>query len=903
MHFRHVGIRTELRLAFLFSLFLALPANPQQADPVEPKPDSHESSSRARTGARFVPGRVLVVLDPEVSDAESERIVMSRGGRSVGGDARIGLRLVELPPNADEMAAVRAFRNHPRVLAAELDEIVELSQVTPNDPQYPHQTHLTAIQGPLAWAKTTGSPGVIVAVIDTGVNGNHPDLAGHLLPGWNTYDNNADYADVYGHGTKVAGAITAATNNAAGVASICWDCMILPVRASYPSGSATYSALAAGLVWAADHGARVANLSYSVSNSTTVTVAAQYFMLKGGLVFASAGNYGANDASPDNPYIVTVSAIEPVSKNLYSWSNYGNNIDVTAPGCVGSTTLMNLSYGSGCGTSYSSPIAAGVAALIFSANPTLSPAKALDILKRSAADLGDPGWDIRFGAGMVDAAKAVDLAIGESSRDITAPVVTVHAPASGAKVKGAIAASASVSDAEGHVETVTFKVNSTPVCTFTAAPYSCSIDTTAFPDGSAVFSVLAADTAGNSVTVQQVITIANADTVKPVVSLLSPAAGAAVHGAVAISFAASDDTGVTGITVFAGSSTVCSLSGAATSCSWDSTKVPNGPIQLTVTARDAAGNSGSASVSLVVANPDITKPVVAITSPAPGATLSGTAAITFTASDNAGVAKIVVTAGTATLCTFNGTATSCSWNTTLVPNGSYRITVTASDAAANTQSASVDVTVNNAAIDSEKPAVSILKPAAGAAVSGTAMIAFSASDNKGVTSITVTAGSQTICSLPGTATACYWYSKQFPDGPATITVTARDAAGNSASASRDVIARNYDFYAPTVTINAPASSAKVSGSTIISFTATDNVGVKTITVAVSGQTICTLPGTATQCVWDTTKFPAGYHNIAVTAQDAAMHSRTAARTVIVANPPPETTKPVGSFAIPPSESQ
>lgn len=903
MFFRFVGIRTELRLALLFSLFLALPANSQQADPVEPKPDSHESSSRALTGARFVPGRVLIVLDPEVSGDESERIVMSRGGRSIGGDARIGMRVVELPPHADEMAAVRAFRNHPRVLAAELDEIVELSQVTPNDPQYPYQTHLTAIQGPLAWVKTTGSPGVIVAVIDTGVNGNHPDLAGRLLPGWNTYDNNADYADVYGHGTKVAGTITAATDNGAGVASICWNCMILPIRASYPTGSATYSALAAGLVWAADHGARVANISYSVSNSTTVTAAAQYFMQKGGLVFASAGNYGTNDASPDNPYIVTVSAIEPVSKSLYSWSNYGNNIDVTAPGCAGSTTLMNLSYGSGCGTSYSSPIAAGVAALIFSANPALSPAEALDVLKRSATDLGDPGRDIRFGAGMVNAANAVDLATGEFSPDITAPVVTIHAPASGAKVKGAIAASASVSDAESQVATVTFKVNATTVCTFAAAPYSCAINTAAFPDGTAVFSVLAADTAGNSVTVQQGIAIANADTVKPVVNLISPVAGATVKGAVTIAFSATDDVGVTGITVLAGSSTVCSLSGAATSCSWDSTKVPNGAIQLTVTARDAAGNSGSASASLVVSNPDTTKPVVAITSPAPGATLSGTAAITFTASDNIGVAGIVVTAGTATLCTLNGTATSCSWNTTLVPNGSYRITVTASDAAANTQIASVDVAVDNSSADSEKPVVSIFKPAAGAAVSGTAMIAFSASDNKGVAAITVTVGSQTICSLPGTATACYWYSKQFPDGPATITVTARDAAGNSASASRDVISRNYDFSAPTVTINAPASSAKVAGATIISFTATDNVGVKTITVAVSGQTICTLPGTATQCVWDTTKFAAGYHTIVVTAQDAAMHSRTAARTVIVSNPPPDAAKPVGSFALPVSESQ
>ncbi len=164
-------------------------------------------------------------------------------------------------------------------------------------------------------------------------------------------------------------------------------------------------------MWAADHGARVANISYQVSASSAVTYAAQYFMSKGGLVFASAGNSSTYDSAADNPYIVTVSGTDISTNTLYSWSNWGNNIDLTAPGCNGSTTTMTLGYSSGCGTSYAAPIAAGVAALIYSANPKLTAASALSVLKKSTTNLGPAGWDAKYGAGMVNAQNAVAMAL------------------------------------------------------------------------------------------------------------------------------------------------------------------------------------------------------------------------------------------------------------------------------------------------------------------------------------------------------------------------------------------------------------------------------------------------------------------------------------------------------------
>src|SRR5262249_17298102 len=152
------------------------------------------------------------------------------------------------------------------------------------DTYYPNEWHLPIIQAPQAWDITTGSTNIIVAILDTGVDGTHPDLAGKLVAGWNFYDTNSDTSDLNGHGPAVAGTAVAASDNTLGVAGVAWDCMIMPIRVSDSNGLAMTSTFATALTWAADNGARVANISFTVSTSPTVASAAQYFQSKGGVV-------------------------------------------------------------------------------------------------------------------------------------------------------------------------------------------------------------------------------------------------------------------------------------------------------------------------------------------------------------------------------------------------------------------------------------------------------------------------------------------------------------------------------------------------------------------------------------------------------------------------------------------
>ena len=365
--------------------------------------------------AAFVRGRILVQFRSETSSFRARSIVLSLGAQVDEEIPQIGVQVVKLPVAANEEAFVRAFAAQPEVAFAELDRLFPPDDITPNDYYYPYEWHLTKISAPQAWTVTTGSSDVIIAIIDTGVDSTHPDLSGKMVSGWNFFDNNSNTSDVYGHGTAVAGAAAAISNNGMGVASLAWGCLIIPVRVSDTQGNASGSAIANGLRWAADNGARVANISYNVTGSATVTSAAKYFQQKGGVVTVSAGNDATFNPSPDNRYVLTVSASSNLDR-VASFSNTGNNIDLSAPGTEILTTFSGGGYGYGSGTSFSAPIVAGIAALVMSADSTLSPAKVQDILEQSSDDLGPPGWDPGYGWGRVNAAKAVAMAQGGTPR-------------------------------------------------------------------------------------------------------------------------------------------------------------------------------------------------------------------------------------------------------------------------------------------------------------------------------------------------------------------------------------------------------------------------------------------------------------------------------------------------------
>jgi thermitase len=279
----------------------------------------------------------------------------------------------------------------------------------PNDPSYGAQWHLPRIQTPQAWNLTTGAVSIPVAVLDSGVDPHHPDLSTKLVPGWNFVHAGSNTADVLGHGTAVAGTIAAAANNGIGGAGVSWASPVMPLVVVDEFDFAAYSTIAAAIVYAADHGVRVINISIGGPNPSTVLQnAVDYAWSKGAILVASA----MNNTSSDHYYpaacnhVIAVSATDS-NDHLAGFSNFGNWITIAAPGTNILTTGNGGGYGYWYGTSFSAPIVAGVAALCLSVNPDLTNAEVVAILTQSADNIGTPGIDSLFGAGRVNAYSAV----------------------------------------------------------------------------------------------------------------------------------------------------------------------------------------------------------------------------------------------------------------------------------------------------------------------------------------------------------------------------------------------------------------------------------------------------------------------------------------------------------------
>lgn len=455
-----------------------------------------------------VPGRLLVGFRSDVLTSQAQSIINGMGARSSRQLPGLTIHVVVLPSTANSNAVANAFRGRPEVQFTEPDMYLPPVQITPNDPSYSSQWHLPKIQASTAWLTTKGSAIIKIAILDTGVDPTHGDLYSRLVPGWNTYDNNSDSRDVYGHGTKVAGTASASGNNSLGGAGVSWETLILPVRVTDTAGYATYSTIATALNWAANNGARVANISFDIIGSSTVSSAAQYFQSKGGVVISSAGNSGALSTLAPSPYITTVSATDP-NDALYSWSTTGNRVTLSAPGCV-FTTFNGNTYGSACGTSFSSPVVAGVAALVLSLNPNLSPTQVTAILQSSADDLGAVGLDPQFGYGRVNAAKAVGMAFNPPSTssgsgsapptapaDTQAPSIRILSPTAATFVSGNVSVSFSATD-NVAVTRVELLINGAVASASFSAPFTIKWNTVKVSRGTYVLQGRAYDAKGNS---------------------------------------------------------------------------------------------------------------------------------------------------------------------------------------------------------------------------------------------------------------------------------------------------------------------------------------------------------------------------------------------------------------------
>jgi subtilisin family serine protease len=274
---------------------------------------------------------------------------------------------------------------------------------SPNDPDWSQQWGLRQVEAPAAWALTSGaSRSVVIAVVDSGVDPNQPDLQGALVPGADFVDSTGSTADQYGHGTMVAGVIAARGNNGQGVAGACWVCVVMPIKVLDANGVGSATGVAQGIRWAVDHGANIINMSFILSGpDSDVETAISYAHEHGVLVVAAAGNSGGGDPTypASYPFVVSVAGTDDADQ-LYPWSTRGSWVTLAAPGCT-TTTAMGGGFAAFCGTSAAAPLVAGLAGLGYEAGaPSAAALEAA--LEQTAAPL--PG---AVGSGRVDAVQLV----------------------------------------------------------------------------------------------------------------------------------------------------------------------------------------------------------------------------------------------------------------------------------------------------------------------------------------------------------------------------------------------------------------------------------------------------------------------------------------------------------------
>ncbi|HLO40135.1 MAG TPA: PA14 domain-containing protein [Phycisphaerales bacterium] len=324
-----------------------------------------------------------------------------------------------MPGSAENARAGELMRTglfeyvHPNWICYPLDRI-------PNDPQFSSQWHHTVMQSAKAWDITTGSSSITCAFTDTGIDLTHPDLAAARVPGFNAVTdlaevNGGDVSETGGHGTHVSGCGAAIGNNGVGVAGCGWNMKIMMVRVQEPGwGGAYLDDILQGARWAIENGAKVASSSYGGVDYWAVGTTGTYIKSIGGLYCYAAGNDGRDLNFFDYPDTIVCGASH-AGEDRTGWSGYGLAVDVFAPG----DNILSSCWGGGwcgaSGTSMATPVTNGVIAMIWSANPSLTPQQVENILFAACQDWGAPGNDDIYGWGRVNTFRAVQAAVSFGS--------------------------------------------------------------------------------------------------------------------------------------------------------------------------------------------------------------------------------------------------------------------------------------------------------------------------------------------------------------------------------------------------------------------------------------------------------------------------------------------------------
>jgi len=340
--------------------------------------------------------------------------------------------IAETKAGSDIEDLARQLREEPFILDASPDYYAVITATIPDDMYFQYQYGLnntgqvympeigssgtagSDIKAPDGWDWTVGNSSIIIAIIDSGVASDHEDLLNKVIPGYDFVNDDNDAYDDNGHGTFTASIAAANTNNGIGIAGVSWDARIMPIKVMDEDGYGSYLAIATGMRYAIDNGAKILNMSIGGrSPSFILEDACSYCYSNGGIIIAATGNTGAPVLYPAayDDYCLAVAATDSNDRRQ-SWSNFGPQVDVAAPGYFVLGALYspeepdNLnSYGWKSGTSFATPYVSGAAALLIAYKPFLTNEQVMALIKYTADDVNadtEPGIDEYIGYGRIN---------------------------------------------------------------------------------------------------------------------------------------------------------------------------------------------------------------------------------------------------------------------------------------------------------------------------------------------------------------------------------------------------------------------------------------------------------------------------------------------------------------------
>ena len=401
---------------------------------------------------------------PENSRADIHRQLGASVKRRI---APLGVDVVQVTSTESVGETMRKYTARPEVEYVEPNYLAKRF-LTPDDSLYSKQWNLQKIEAPKAWDTSQGGFGPI-AIIDTGVMSSQADLNGYVQTGYNFVSDNTDTNDDNGHGTHVAGIVSASTNNSTGVASIGFKGSLLPVKVLDSTGAGTYGDVASGIIFATDKGAKIINMSLGGSSSSrTLEDAVKYALSRGVVVVAAAGNNGNDTAVYPAAYsgVIAVTA-STQDDNLASFSSYGNHVYISAPGVGIISTYNSGGYATLSGTSMAAPEVAGLIGLALSKGTTTA-TNVLNDLKTASDKVGpyaydQNGWNQYFGYGRINAAKllgvvAVSQTVATSDKTTTSDKPANNSQRSSRSSKAATEATNPQFDTviEGSIDSIDF---------------------------------------------------------------------------------------------------------------------------------------------------------------------------------------------------------------------------------------------------------------------------------------------------------------------------------------------------------------------------------------------------------------------------------------------------------------